>query len=175
MKTRPMLPEWMAGLYGRRRRREGTSCNTFTFAPRFYITTFVRGTHTPHSAAWEWRIFYVWASTQGRRPGSFVTVYITLRGDRTLEREQYKQNNDAGTEGGSSSCRVLSGFVTVAVPVPVVPSPPVGYLPIQLPIASIGNLNTMTGPRLPGALWTTILILPPVSSPTVTLVRRYPE
>jgi hypothetical protein len=41
-----------------------------------------------HSASWGWRISYVWASTQGRQPVSFVTVYIPLRGEQTLNENQ---------------------------------------------------------------------------------------
>jgi hypothetical protein len=62
-----------------------------TLSPFYLVSTlsvsFVRGTHTlrmAHSAGWGRRISYVWANTQGRQPVSFVTVYIPLRGEWTL-------------------------------------------------------------------------------------------
>jgi len=48
-----------------------------------FFASFVRGTHTPrmaHSAGWGRRISYVWASTQGRQPVSFVNSLHTSSG-----------------------------------------------------------------------------------------------
>jgi hypothetical protein len=76
----------MAGWSGRRKKkRGGVSCNHFHLYTSFIPSSvsYVRGTHTPrmaHSAGWGRRISFVWASTQGRQPVSFVNKSTYLFG-----------------------------------------------------------------------------------------------
>jgi hypothetical protein len=70
-------------------------CSSF---PSFFLS-FVRGTHTPrfaHSARWGRVISFVVACTQGRRPVSFVLVYIPLRGGGRKTRIKQTNNNYNG-------------------------------------------------------------------------------
>jgi hypothetical protein len=63
----------------------------------FSLLSFVRGTHTPrlaHSAGWGRRISYVWASTQGRQPVSFIIVHIPLRGEWILNENKTNKSID---------------------------------------------------------------------------------
>jgi hypothetical protein len=87
---------WLSSMGGG---RGGEAARYVTFPPCYPFLLcphhFLRGTHTPrmaHSEGWGRRISYVWASTQGRQPVSFVIVHIPLRGEWTLyENETNKQ------------------------------------------------------------------------------------
>jgi hypothetical protein len=60
--------------------------------------SYVRGTHTPrmaHSAGWGRRISFVWASTQGRQPVSFVnkSTYLFGVNGRVNENKSINQSH----------------------------------------------------------------------------------
>jgi hypothetical protein len=89
-RTRPTQPGWTIRLCGRRRGREDVACNFILTSFIFSITC--KGDPYPENGAQRrlGRISYVWASTQGRQPVSFV---IPLRGERTLnENKSIKQS-----------------------------------------------------------------------------------
>jgi hypothetical protein len=107
-----MHPGWMAGWSGRRKKkRGGVSCNHFHLFTSFIplSVSYVRGTHTPgmaHSAGWGRRISFVWASTQGRQPVSFVnkSTYLFGVNGRVNENKLINQSINQERRAEAAAC-----------------------------------------------------------------------
>jgi hypothetical protein len=81
----PTQPEWTVGVCGGRTWPVPSSLLRVTLSVTFKADP-CHGNGAQRRLGWT--IAYVWASTQGRQPVSFVTVYIPLRGERTQNENQ---------------------------------------------------------------------------------------